>query len=137
MALPPQPLNVDQRRRACALLALGGTRRVAAEFADCRRLDLEAEIQRDPAFKLMVQQSELRPEIEILRTLQEAARDPKQWRAAAWALERLYPERYGACKRNALKGADMRIFMALIDQKLERAIPAALKGRRPRRKRRK
>ena len=27
-----------------------------------------------------------------------AAQDPKQWRAAAWALERLYPERYGRRK---------------------------------------
>jgi hypothetical protein len=110
MALPPQPLNDGQRRLVCALLALGATRRSAAEFADCRRLDLEAELKRDPAFKLQVLQSELRPEINNLRTLLEAARDPKQWRAAAWALERLYPERYAPQKRNTLQPHDLQIF---------------------------
>jgi hypothetical protein len=110
MPLPPQPLTDDQRRRACVLLALGSTRLQAAHFADCRLKDLEAEIQRDPAFKIQVHQSELRPEIEILRTLREAARDPKQWRAGAWALERFYPRRYGLRKRNTLTKAEKRRF---------------------------
>lgn len=130
MALPPQPLNDDQRRRACALLGLGATRRVAAEFADCRRLDLEAEIKRDPAFRLTVKQHELRPEIETLRKLLEAARDPKQWRAAAWFLERLYPERYAAGKRRVVKRADLRTFMQKLDQELAMKIPGPKKRQR-------
>lgn len=110
------------------MLALGATRRSAAEFADCRRLDLEAELKRDPAFKLQVQQSELRPEIQLLRALVEAARDPKQWRAAAWALERLYPERYGAQKRTAIKPIHLKAFQKLLNTKL--AKPTTLNRKR-------
>lgn len=110
MLFPPQPLTDDQRRRACALLAMGATRLQAAQFADCNRKDLAAEMKRDPAFKQQVQQSELRAEMEIVRTLREATRDPKQWRAAAWTLERSYPRRYGLRKRNALTKAEKRRF---------------------------
>jgi hypothetical protein len=93
------------------MLAAGTTRTSAAKFAGCRRLDLDAEIKRDPVFKQLVRQSELRPEMDSLRTLLEAARDPKQWRAAAWALERMYPRRYGASKREAVRPAELRKFV--------------------------
>jgi len=112
MRLPPQPLTDHQRRRACALLAAGATRTSAAKFAGCRRLDLDAEIKRDPVFKQHVRQSELQPEMQSMRTLLAAASDPKQWRAAAWALERMYPRRYGASKREAVPPAELRKFVA-------------------------
>lgn len=88
------------------------TRSSAAKFAGCRRMDLEAEIKRDPAFRQLIQESELRPELKVLRTVLDAGGDPKQWRAAAWALERLYPRRYGASKREAVPPAALRKIIA-------------------------
>jgi hypothetical protein len=119
MPLPPQPLSPEQRRRVGALLGIGATRRMAVQFAGCRLADLLAEMQRDPDFKLEIQQQELRPEVEVLRSLLEAARDPKQWRAAGWVLERFYPRRYAARKGDALTSGQVNAALA---DKVNRAV---------------
>lgn len=123
MALPPQPLNQQQRREICALLALGGTRRLASKFASCRILDIHAEMKLDPEFRKQVRQHELRPEIDILKSVLAAACDPKQWRAGAWALERLYPRRYASRRSDALRQADIRSFLEHLDKVFAPVIP--------------
>lgn len=36
--------------------------------------------------------------MELLETIKTAAKDPKEWRAGAWLLERRYPDEYGRQK---------------------------------------
>jgi hypothetical protein len=38
-------------------------------------------------------------EMDLLRNVAREAQDPKNWKAAAWALERLYPQRYAPRRR--------------------------------------
>jgi hypothetical protein len=90
---------------------------MAARFAGCRLADLLAEIRRDADFKQQVQQQELRPEIQVLRSMLDAGRDPKQWRAAAWVLERFYPRRYAARKGDALSSAALRAALEAEEQR--------------------
>jgi hypothetical protein len=123
MRLPPQPLNHEQRQRVLALLALGSTRRMACKYVGCRVLDLTAEIKCDRDFKQQVRQQELLPEIEILRSLLAAARDPKQWRAASWTLERFYPYRYAPRKGDAVRPTQLQSMLSKLDQGLAKAIP--------------
>jgi hypothetical protein len=123
MALPPQPLNMQQRREICALLGTGGTRRLAARFAACRVLDIHAEMKNDPEFRKLVRQHELRPEIEVLKSVLNAACDPKQWRAGAWTLERLYPRRYAARRGDSLQHKDIRAFLESLDKLFAPVIP--------------
>lgn len=129
MELLHLPLNHEQRQRVCSLLALGATRRMAAEFVDCRYADLQAEITGDPLFQAQVHLHELRPEIEILRSLIETARDPKQWRAAAWILERFYPRRYSPRRRNTLQPAQLQAFLDRLEKQLLAVFPEADKVR--------
>jgi hypothetical protein len=112
MKKPPRPLTEEERTLATAMLAAGMTRTSAAQYAGCRRYDLDAEIQRDPEFKQQVRRSELQPELNALRGVLKAAREPGQWRAAAWALERLYPRRYSARRRNGVPRGALQKFMA-------------------------
>jgi hypothetical protein len=50
---------------------------------------------RDTAFRDEIQQARARRELSLLNRIEEAAREPRYWRAAAWLLERLHPARYG------------------------------------------
>jgi hypothetical protein len=40
-------------------------------------------------------------EFEALQTLRIASQDPKNWRVAAWILERRFPEKYGNKKEES------------------------------------
>ncbi len=87
-------LDENQQRDICAILTVGGTRRMAAEYAGCHIEAIRRTALADRDFALRIRKAEVGPEITLLRNIQVAASDPKQWRAAAWALERLYPDRY-------------------------------------------
>jgi hypothetical protein len=89
-------LDETKQREVCAILAVGGTRRMAAHYVGCHPETIRRRALREPEFAAQLRRAEVTPEITLLRSIQAAAADPKQWRAAAWALERLYPDRYAA-----------------------------------------
>ena len=97
--MKPTPLKFDdtKRREVCAILAVGGTRLMAATYVGCCVDTIRESARRDESFAEQLRKAELGPEITFLKCLQTAASDVKQWRAAAWALERLFPERYARC----------------------------------------
>jgi hypothetical protein len=57
---------------------------------------------RDPEFEQQVSQAESMLEIKHLRNIDAAAKDARYWRAAAWALERKFPDRWGQRRAHAL-----------------------------------
>lgn len=87
-------LDAAKRREICAILSVGGTRAMAATYVGCATATIRATARRIPEFAEQLRKTELGPEITFLKAIQAAAGDVKQWRAAAWALERLFPERY-------------------------------------------
>ena len=91
----PRLLDENKLRDICTILSVGGTREMAAAYVGCHPKTIWNTARRDPAFAERLRHAELSPEITFLTALKAAASDPKQWRVAAWALERLYPARYG------------------------------------------
>jgi hypothetical protein len=87
-------LNETKRREICSILAVGGTRAMAATYVGCVTATIRTTAQRLPEFAQQLRKAELGPEITFLKSIQAAAGDVKHWRAAAWALERMFPERY-------------------------------------------
>ncbi|MCE9604579.1 MAG: hypothetical protein K8U03_06695 [Planctomycetia bacterium] len=51
---------------------------------------------RDPAFADALRKAEAERELTLVRKIQEAAGEKNGWKAAAWLLERRYPDRYAA-----------------------------------------
>jgi lysophospholipase L1-like esterase len=102
--MPRKPLRLtdQQMNDICDMLATGSSRSTAAQFAGCHPATMRAEMRRNPTFAHRVAQAELKLEAQLLRTIRHAASDPKQWRAAAWALERIYPNRYAKRRSNTL-----------------------------------
>src|SRR5580693_8951341 len=86
----------------CAIVMVGGTRRLAAEYVGCHPETIRRTCLRDPQFAERLRKADCGPEINLLRAIQIATKDPKQWRAAAWALERLFPERYARRRPGAI-----------------------------------
>jgi hypothetical protein len=103
MSHKPLRLTDKQMDDICEMLATGSSRPTAAQFAGCHPATMRAEMRRNPGFAHRVTQSELKLEAVMLRTIRTAAEsDNKQWRAAAWALERIYPNRYAKRRSNTL-----------------------------------
>ncbi len=97
-------LKLDEVKRGeiCAVLSVGGTRAMAALYVGCSTATIRATAQKIPEFAEELRKAELGPEYTFLTAIKTAAEDVKQWRAAAWALERLFPERYAKRKPDTI-----------------------------------
>ncbi len=95
-------LDEIKRREILAILAVGGSRRVAAKYVGCTARTIRNTARRDPQFAEQLHRKEYQSEIGYLENIRSAARNERYWRAAAWALERLNPERYGRRSPDAI-----------------------------------
>lgn len=92
----PALLDEAKQREVCAILAMGCSRRLAAEYVGCAARTIRRQAQRDAAFRERLAKAEAHQEMAHVKHVSEAAKEAKNWRAAAWLLERRYPERYAA-----------------------------------------
>jgi hypothetical protein len=95
-------LDAAKRREICAILAVGCTRAVAADYVGCCVQTIRNTALRDESFAAELLQAESKHEILHLTHINKAATEGRYWRAAAWALERKYPDRYAARRAHAI-----------------------------------
>jgi hypothetical protein len=88
-------LDEKKRGEICGILAVGGTRALAARLVGCSASTIYRTAKRDPAFRLQLRQAEGRMEVLLLKFIADAAQNKSNWRAATWVLERKFPQRYG------------------------------------------
>ena len=86
-------LDEVKKGQICAILAVGCSRSTAAKFVGCAVDTIRNTAGRDSEFDAQLKQAESKHEVIHLKNIQAAGK--KYWRASAWALERLYPARYG------------------------------------------
>jgi hypothetical protein len=91
---PRGVLDQVKRSEICAILAVGCSRTVAARYVGCHPVTIRNTAQRDEEFARALEQAESKHEILHLTHINKAAKEGRYWRAAAWALERKYPDRY-------------------------------------------
>lgn len=91
---PRSMLTEVKRREICAILAVGCSRTAAALYVGCHPNTIRKTAQREPEFAAAIEQAESQHEIKHLTHINAAAKEGRYWRAAAWALERTYPDRY-------------------------------------------
>lgn len=92
----PPVLDEMKRREILAILAVGCSRRTAAWYVGCAVSTIQNTADRDPPFADALRHAESQHEITYLKNIQHAAKMPQYWRAAAWVLERVFPQRYAA-----------------------------------------
>ncbi|MBS0207798.1 MAG: hypothetical protein JSS27_02490 [Planctomycetes bacterium] len=93
-AKPRTILDEVKRREICAIVSVGATRTVAARYVGCSVVTIRRAALRDKKFRGQLLKAESHNEIAQLQNLQSASKKAQYWRAAAWMLERCYPQRY-------------------------------------------
>ncbi len=87
-------LDDVKRGEICAILTVGCSRATAARYVGCHVATIRRTAERDPTFGLALRQAESKHEVLHLTYINKAAKEGRYWRAAAWALERKYPDRW-------------------------------------------
>ncbi len=100
-------LDADKKREVVAIVSVGCSRAVAAKYVGCSAETIRRGAKRDAEFGEQLRRAETGHELRYLQLIQGAAKDAKYWRAAAWALERKYPERYGQRATGSVTKAEM------------------------------
>lgn len=112
-----RPLRMTPQREEAILqgLRLGLPRTVAAQSAGVGKDTLRRHCERKPAFRSAVDEAEAQSQSMLLGIiLKVAARAlPNTWQAAAWMLERRWPELYGRRVRLGVK-VDMDAIVARV-----------------------
>ncbi|MBX3435634.1 MAG: hypothetical protein KF847_20140 [Pirellulales bacterium] len=101
----------EQRRAVCALVSLGAGVDAAARHVGCSTWTIRREAQRDETFARQLQEAETAAALMPLRMIRRAAEN--HWRAAAWLLERMCPERFAPRRPDAVAPGELK---ALLDK---------------------
>jgi hypothetical protein len=102
------------KAQVLALTKPGCSRRLAAEKAGCCHMTIGRAARRDPAFAAELEEAENHVDVAALTRIQEASAENKNWRAAAWMLERRHPEEFGRRAPHSLSGDQVMAVLAEI-----------------------
>jgi hypothetical protein len=95
-------LEPAKRAILLKLLARGLSLRSAARYVGCHPATITRTAARDPEFAQQLAEAEEALPLMALDRLTAAVNDPRNWRAAAWILERTHPERFAPRKPQAI-----------------------------------
>lgn len=112
--LIPTDLTDEQQAQVCGVLSVGCDWQTAAHLVGCSLADIRRAIQNNPKFAMSVQRAEAAVELSHMRIIQEAAKDPKNWRTSVWWLERHAPERFGPRSAGVVTTRQLKAFVAIL-----------------------
>jgi hypothetical protein len=109
--LLPIELTAEQKGRVHGILSVGCDRETAANFIGCSLVDFAEAMKRDSEFAASVRKTEAAVELAHMRTVQQAAKEEKNWRASVWWLERRSPERFGSRGAGTVTTKHLKAFL--------------------------
>ncbi len=118
---PREVLNELRQKMLCALLMQGFSRRTAARHVGVSHTSIARAAARDPRFARELSNAESVADLSILKTVRDAGRQEKYWRAAAWLLERRLPDEFGHRTPHSFSGDQV---MRLLADVFSYALPA-------------
>lgn len=118
-------LDGYKRREILAILGVGCSRQVAAKYVGCSVSTIQNTADRDPTFAQKLRRTENASEIGYMENIRNAGRNERYWRAAAWALERLNPEKYGKRGPDVITVDQIRDLMAQFAEIIVEEVPVA------------
>lgn len=135
----------EVEKRIYDALRLGATYKLAAQYACIDHATLYRWLEKDATFATKVKEAEGAATVGWLAKIEKAASDGN-WQAAAWKLERRYPDDFGRRERVEHTGADggpiqveqdvtysleerQRRILSIVDAARGRLDPAALPAR--------
>jgi len=92
----PPVLNEEKRAQILAILSVGCSQSTAAHYVGCAASTIQRTADRDPEFAAALRKAKCNAEVSLVKNIRNAAKKEQYWRAAAWALERGFPDKYAA-----------------------------------------
>jgi hypothetical protein len=111
-------LTDEQKGQICGVLSVGCDWQTAANLVGCLLSDIRRSMRHDPQFAASIHRAEAGAELSHMRTIQQAAKEAKNWRASVWWLERHSPERFGARGAGVVTARQLKAFMAILAEVL-------------------
>jgi hypothetical protein len=108
----PRALDHVKQREIIAVVTAGFSIERAARYVDCAASTIRRECRRNPQFCGELRRAALSAELSPLQAIRESAR--KYWRAGAWLLERLDPERFGKRVPGHIKPEQLEAFTEVL-----------------------
>ena len=98
-----------KRREICTLIGVGAGYDGAARHVGCSVATIRREAERDPEFAEQLAAAETAAGLSPLQALRIAANN--NWRAAAWLLERTYPDRFARRTPESIAPSEVRTLL--------------------------
>jgi hypothetical protein len=89
----PQPVAESDLRLLCTLVSRGCSIKEAARYVGCALSEIRRERETNEWFRRKLARAKMKANLAPIRAMQQAML--KDWRAAAWFLERTQPEKFG------------------------------------------
>lgn len=121
----PRILDKQKKSRILSILRLGCSRLTAANAVNCHPRTIFNTAKRDPEFAAKLALAENAAELVHMENVNNAGKDVKYWRASAWMLERLHPERFGKLNPNAVTPSQITDLIVQIADLIVQEVPAA------------
>jgi hypothetical protein len=118
-------LDEKRKSRIVALLKSGCSRGTAASAVGCDPKTILNTAKRDPDFAEKLALAENAAELLHLDNINKAGRDTKYWRASAWMLAHLNPDRYGTSNPDAITPSQMIDLIVQIAEIIIQEVPVA------------
>ncbi len=111
-------LSAEQKAQVYGILSVGCDRETAANFVGCSPSAIVRAMRNDPGFATTVRRTEATAELSHMRTVQNATKDEKNWRASVWWLERRSPERFGSRSAGTVTARHLKAFLTILGEGL-------------------
>jgi hypothetical protein len=111
-------LSAEQKAQVYGILSVGCDRETAANIVGCSPADIVRVMRNDLVFAATVRRTEAAAELSHMRTVQNAAKDEKNWRASVWWLERRSPERFGNRSAGTVTARHLKAFLTILGEGL-------------------
>jgi hypothetical protein len=121
----PHVLDEKKKARILSLLTLGCSRTIAATAVRCHPHTILNTANRDPDFAEKLALADNASELIHIENINRAGREVKYWRASAWMLERLNPERFARANPDAITPSQITSIILQIAEIIIQEIPAA------------
>jgi len=121
----PPVLDDGKRREILAILSTGCSQAMAAEYVGCSVSTIQRTVERDPLFAESLGKARNNAELGLVRNIRNAANNEKYWRAAAWALERFFPNKYHPGAPHVITAEQLALVLTQFAHMIVEQVPVA------------
>jgi hypothetical protein len=116
-------LDDVKQREVLAILSMGCSQSMAAKYVGCAPATIRREAARDAKFAKKLREAKGNAELGLVKNIRKAANKEQYWRAAAWALERMFPEKYARRGPDVITAEQLAQVLAQLAERIIEQVP--------------